>query len=315
LTKETIMAMRWFRRPTPQYITISPTQTKERISKDVWHRCETCAQYQRRKDWIGNWQVCFHCGRHDRLGANERIELLVDEDTFEELDRDLVSGDPLTFVDSKSYPDRIKATQAKSGLGDAVVAGRAEIGEVPVSMAVMDFAFMGGSMGCVAGEKVARAMEVAIDEDRACITVSQTGGARMQEGILSLMQLAKTSFLCRRMQDRGIPFISILTDPSTAGVMASFASLGDLVIAEPGAMVGFAGRRVIEATIRQALPEDFQTAEFVLEHGFIDVIVKRTEMRALLMKVLRQMRGLPQLMLEDDEAGESTPVVVETKTA
>jgi acetyl-CoA carboxylase carboxyl transferase subunit beta len=186
-------------------------------------------------------------------------------------------------------------------LGDAVVAGRAQIGEVPVALAVMDFDFMGGSMGSVAGEKIARAMEVAIAENRACITVAQTGGARMQEGILSLMQLAKTSFLCKKMQEKGIPFISILTDPSTAGVMASFASLGDLIIAEPGAMVGFAGRRVIEATIRQALPDDFQTAEFVLEHGFVDLIVKRTEMREMLMKLLRQMRGLPELVIEDDE--------------
>ncbi len=303
------MAMRWFRRPTPQYITISPTQTKERISKDVWHRCESCGEYQRRKDWVANWQVCFNCGRHDRLGAAERIDLLVDEDSFEEIAADLVSGDPLNFVDSKSYPDRTQATRAKTGLNDAVVSGRATIGEVPVALAVMDFAFMGGSMGVVAGEKIARAMEVAIEEDRACITVAQTGGARMQEGILSLMQLAKTSFLCKRMQERGIPFISILTDPSTAGVMASFASLGDVIIAEPGAMVGFAGRRVIEATIRQALPEDFQTAEFVLEHGFIDVIVKRTEMRALLMRMLRQMRGLPALVLEDSDAEESATAV------
>jgi acetyl-CoA carboxylase carboxyl transferase subunit beta len=303
------MAMRWFRRPTPQYITISPTQTKERISKDVWHRCESCGEYQRRKDWVANWQVCFNCGRHDRLGAAERIDLLVDEDSFEEIEANLVSGNPLDFVDSKTYPERIQATRSKTGLGDAVVSGRATIGEVPVSLAVMDFAFMGGSMGVVAGEKIARAMEVAIEEDRACITVAQTGGARMQEGILSLMQLAKTSFLCKRMQERGIPFISILTDPSTAGVMASFASLGDVIIAEPGAMVGFAGRRVIEATIRQALPEDFQTAEFVLEHGFIDVIVKRTEMRALLMKMLRQMRGLPALVLEDNDAEESATAV------
>jgi acetyl-CoA carboxylase carboxyl transferase subunit beta len=303
------MAMRWFRRPTPQYITISPTQTKERISKDVWHRCESCGEYQRRKDWVANWQVCFNCGRHDRLGAAERIDLLVDEDSFEEIEANLVSGNPLDFVDSKTYPERIQATRSKTGLGDAVVSGRATIGEVPVSLAVMDFAFMGGSMGVVAGEKIARAMEVAIEEDRACITVAQTGGARMQEGILSLMQLAKTSFLCKRMQERGIPFISILTDPSTAGVMASFASLGDVIIAEPGAMVGFAGRRVIEATIRQALPEDFQTAEFVLEHGFIDVIVKRTEMRALLMRMLRQMRGLPALVLEDSDAEESATAV------
>jgi acetyl-CoA carboxylase carboxyl transferase subunit beta len=302
------MAMRWFRRPTPQYITISPTQSKERISKDVWHRCESCGAYQRRKDWILSWQVCFHCGRHDRLGAAERIDLLVDEDTFVEIDRDLMSGDPLSFVDSKPYPERVAATMEKTGLGDAVVAGRAEIGEVPVAIAVMDFDFMGGSMGSVAGEKIARAMEVAIAENRVCVTVAQTGGARMQEGILSLMQLAKTSFLCKKMQEKGIPFISILTDPSTAGVMASFASLGDLIIAEPGAMVGFAGRRVIEATIRQALPDDFQTAEFVQEHGFVDMIVKRTEMRETLMRLLRQMRGLPALLIEEDEAIEVTTV-------
>lgn len=283
----------WFRRPTPEYIAITPPQMRDRIAKDVWHKCDACGEITRRKDWMANWRVCPHCGRHDRLTADERILLLVDEGSFSETNGHLRPTDRLGFVDSKPYPERIEQAIAKTGRNDAVVTGRAAIGQVPASLAVMDFAYMGGSMGSVVGEKIARAMELAIEEDRVCITVSSTGGARMQEGVLSLMQLAKTSILCKQMQERGIPFISILADPSTAGVMASFASLGDLIIAEPGAYVGFAGRRVIEGTIRQSLPADFQSAEFVRDHGFVDMVIHRHEMRASLVRLMRMMRGLP----------------------
>ncbi len=293
--------MNWFKRNTPEFITIQPPTHRERIGKDVWHKCTACDSIIRRKDWDANAKVCPSCGRHDRLEAMERLELLVDEGSFQETEAHLTSSDPLEFNDSKKYPDRIAATRKKVGRNDAVITGRATMGEVPISLALMDFAFMGGSMGCVVGEKIARAMQLAIDENRVCITVAATGGARMQEGILSLMQLAKTSILCKRMQETGTPFISILADPSTAGVMASFASLGDIIVSEPGAYVGFAGRRVIENTIRQSLPANFQTAEFVQDHGFIDLVIKRHDMRDTLITLLRQIRKLPAIEQDEDE--------------
>ncbi|MGF1573090.1 MAG: acetyl-CoA carboxylase, carboxyltransferase subunit beta [Sumerlaeia bacterium] len=287
--------MSWFNRPTPQFITIDPPVKKERIAKDVWHKCDQCGTIIRNKDWFQNWRVCPSCNTHDRLEVFERINLMIDPGSFQETETNLISGDPLGFEDSKKYTDRVEAARKKTGRADAVVTGRATIMDVDVSLACMDFDFMGGSMGSVVGEKIARAMELAIKENRVCITVAATGGARMQEGILSLMQLAKTSILCKRMQEKGIPFISILADPSTAGVMASFASLGDIIISEPGTYVGFAGRRVIESTIRQSLPKGFQTAEFVRDHGFIDLVIQRAEMRKTLGTLLRQIRKLPEL--------------------
>lgn len=298
--------MSWFKRPTPEFIPINPPQQRERIGRHVWHKCEGCGQVLRRKDWEANWKVCPSCNRHDRIEADERILLLVDKDSFEETDANMVSGDPLGFVDQRPYTERIEATRKKTGRNDAVISGRCTIGGVPTALAVMDFAFMGGSMGSVVGEKIARTMELAIAEDRACITIAATGGARMQEATFSLMQLPKTCLMCRRMQDKGTPFVSILTDPSTAGIMASFASLGDVIIAEPGAYVGFAGRRVIEATIRQTLPPNFQTAEFVQEHGFIDLVVKRDEMRDALVTLLRQFKGMDALLPETEAAKAAT---------
>ncbi|MCB2155652.1 acetyl-CoA carboxylase, carboxyltransferase subunit beta [bacterium] len=298
--------MSWFRRPTPEFITISPARSRDRIPKDLWHKCPdvSCGFIMRQKDWAENWKVCPRCGRHERLTADERLNLLIDPGTFEETNANLTSGDPLGFEDSKKYTDRVQQARKKMGRNDAILTGRATIGEVPVSLGIMDFFFMGGSMGCVVGEKVARAMELALEENRVCITVASTGGARMQEGILSLMQMAKTSILCKRMQEKGIPYISILADPSTAGVMASYASLGDLIIAEPGAYVGFAGRRVIEQTIRQSLPKNFQTAEFVQEHGFVDMVIERKQMRRKMIQILRQIRHMEAL--PDDEAEEGS---------
>lgn len=307
--------MRWFRRPTPQFITIQPPTHRERIGKDLWYKCEDCSAITRTKDFVGNWKVCPSCNRHERLDALERLDLLLDEGSFEETDENLVSADPLQFVDSKPYPERVEATRKKTRQNDAIVTGRGTIGEVPVAIASMDFPFMGGSMGCVVGEKVVRTMELAIRENRACITISSTGGARMQEGILSLMQLAKTSILCKLLQENRIPFVSILADPSTAGVMASFASLGDIIISEPGAYVGFAGRRVIEQTIRQTLPDNFQTAEFVQQHGFVDLVVHRHEMRGKLITLLRQARNLPAAKFDDDHENRSASKVVETPEA
>ena len=286
--------MSWFRKNTPEFITIDQPKRRERIGKDVWHKCPKCNAIVRQKDFQANYKVCPSCGRHERISALERIQILVDQNTFEETNANLISNDPLKFEDLKKYPDRVEAARAKTGHNDAVITGRAQMGDVPVSLAVMEFFFLGGSMGSVVGEKITRAMELAIEEKRVCITISSTGGARMQEGILSLMQLAKTSILCKRMQEENIPFISILTDPSTAGIMASFASLGDITIAEPGAIVGFAGRRVIENTIRQTLPPDFQTSEFVQKCGYIDIVANRHELRHVLIRLMRQMRHMEE---------------------
>jgi acetyl-CoA carboxylase carboxyl transferase subunit beta len=290
--------MSWFRRPTPEYINITGPQTKamkDRIPKDLWHKCRKCATMTLRKEFEANLSVCPSCSRHERITAAERIAQLVDKGTFVEMHSNLAASDPLKFEDKRKYSEYIEASRKKTGLNDSLVCGRGSIGEVPTSLAVMDFNFMGGSMGSVLGEKVTRAMELSLEENIPCITISATGGARMQEGILSLMQLAKTSILCARMEEKGIPFISILGDPSTAGVMASFASLGDLIIAEPGAYVGFAGRRVIEQTIKQPLPANFQTSEFQRDHGFVDIVCPRAELRRTLIRVLRMMTSRPLL--------------------
>jgi len=286
--------MSWFRRPTPEFINITGPQTKamkDRIPKDLWHKCRKCSTMTLRKEFEANLSVCPSCGRHERVTAMERIAQLVDKDTFVEMHANLAAADPLKFEDKRKYSEYIEISRKKTGINDSLVCGRGEIGKVPTALAVMDFNFMGGSMGSVLGEKVARAMELSLKENIPCITVTATGGARMQEGILSLMQMAKTSILCAKMEEKGIPFISILADPSTAGVMASFASLGDLIIAEPGAYVGFAGRRVIEQTIKQPLPPNFQTSEFQREHGFVDIVCPRAELRPTLIRLLRMMTG------------------------
>ncbi len=295
--------MGWFKRPTPQYINITvPTEEKaDRIPKDLWHRCRGCGAITLRKDFIEQMSVCPNCQRHERMRGWDRIRSLVDENSFEEMSSDLVADDPLEFEDKRKYTDYIEASRRKTGLNDSLIMGRGEMSGIPVSMAVMDFAFMGGSMGSVLGEKVTRAMELAIEENIPCITITSTGGARMQEGILSLMQMAKTSILCAMMEEKGVPFISLLTDPSTAGVMASFASLGDLIIAEPGAYIGFAGRRVIEQTIKQPLPPNFQTSEFQREHGFVDMVVPRHKMRSTIIKSIRMMQGREPWLEADDD--------------
>ena len=250
------------------------------LPEGLWTKCESCGEALFQTVLEENLWTCPRCEHHFRVPAHIYLGVLVDEESFEERDAALVAGDPLEFRDARMrYPDRLKAAQQETGMRDGLLAGSARIGGKPVSVAIMDFFFMGGSMGSVVGEKVARAIERAIAERRALVVVSATGGARMQEGILSLMQMAKTSALLARLQDERLPFISILTDPSTAGVLASFASLGDVIVAEPRALVGFAGARVIRQTIGQDLPKGFQRAEFVLEKGFIDRIVHRKNMR------------------------------------
>ena len=245
----------------------------------LWTKCPNCGEMLFNKQLARNQNVCTKCEHHFRLGARERIEALVDKGTFVEQDVALSSGDPLSFTDSKPYPERIAAARAKSGHKDAVLTGDAQISGIPVVLAVMDFEFMGGSMGSVVGEKLTRSAERAFSERKPLVIVSASGGARMQEGTIALMQLAKTVAAVARLDAASIPFISVLTDPTTGGVLASFASLGDIVLAEPGALIGFSGARVTSETIGEKLPKGFQRAEFLVEHGFVDQVVPRTQLK------------------------------------
>jgi len=253
---------------------------------DAWTKCPSCESQIFNKQLERSQRVCGTCGYHFRLSIGERIDLLLDPGSFEERDGGLRSGDPLGFHDQKPYPDRIEASRIKTGLREAAVWGTGSIEGQRVAIGLFDFRFMGGSMGSVVGEKVARCFEGALAERIPAIVVSASGGARMQEGTLSLLQLAKTTAPLGRLDAAGIPFISILTDPTTGGVLASFASLGDVILAEPRALIGFAGARVASGTVGEELPQGFQTSEFLLEHGFVDQVVPRAEMRATLARVL-----------------------------
>jgi acetyl-CoA carboxylase carboxyl transferase subunit beta len=277
--------MAWFRREE-KYSTVKAPAKRLNIPEGFWVKCDHCGYIGAKKDFETNLKVCSSCDHHATLSALERIDLLFDEGSFTETDANMVSGDPLKFTDKKSYKDRIKAYQAKTGLKDAVRTGTAKLNGMDISVAVMDFGFVGGSMGSVVGEKVTRAIELALDRRIPLVVVSQSGGARMQEGTLSLMQMAKTSAALARLGQARIPYISILTHPTTAGVMASYASLGDVIISEPNALIGFAGPRVIEQTINQILPKGFQRSEFVRDHGFIDVVCHRSEMRQKLINIV-----------------------------
>ena len=257
------------------------------LPEGLWTKCEGCGEALYQTVLDQNLWTCPNCSYHFRVPARTYLGYLADPDSFEERDADLEAADPLEFRDAKMrYPERLAAAQRETGMKDGALAGVATVGGKPVSLALMDFFFMGGSMGSVVGEKVARSIERALDERRALIVVSATGGARMQEGILSLMQMAKTAALLARLQDERLPFVSILTDPSTAGVLASYASLGDVILAEPNALVGFAGARVIRQTIGEDLPPGFQRSEFVMEKGFIDRIVHRKQMREEVSRLL-----------------------------
>ena len=253
-------------------------QRKE-FPSHLWTQCPTCGEMLFNKQLARNANVCTKCEHHFRLGARERIELLVDKGTFTEHDVDLTSGDPLGFSDQKPYPQRIQQSQAKSGERDAAICGTARIEENEVELAVMDFEFMGGSMGSVVGEKLTRAAERALVNRTPLLIVSASGGARMQEGTLSLMQMAKILGALDRLDEAGLPYLSIVTDPTTGGVLASFASLGDVILAEPNALIGFSGARVTSETIGEKLPKGFQRSEFVLEHGFVDQVVPRAQLR------------------------------------
>jgi acetyl-CoA carboxylase carboxyl transferase subunit beta len=281
--------MSWFRKPKTRL------QAAERrdMPGELWEKCPRCGEIVFREKLRENWNVCPHCAHHLRLSADGYVQLLIDAGTFRESDRDLRSGDPLSFVDLKPYRDRLAAAERKSAHGDAALCGEGELDTIPVAVSVMDFSFIGGSMGSVVGEKLARAGMRALEGRRPYIIVSQSGGARMMEGIFSLMQMAKTSAVLAQLHEAGIPYVSILTDPTTGGVTASYAMLGDANLAEPNALIGFAGPRVIEQTIKQELPEGFQRAEFLLEHGMLDDIVDRRRMKAHVARLLRHMLGLP----------------------
>lgn len=259
---------------------------KRSVPEGLWTKCPECSEIVYNKEIEQLCKVCPKCNHHYYLNSRDRIKLLVDEGTFEEQDSDLFSGDPLNFVDTKSYTDRQKVSFEKTGLLDAVVTGVGKIDGVPTAVGVMEFEFMGGSMGSVVGEKITRLIETATARALPLVIVSSSGGARMQESTLSLMQMAKTCAALERYQKGPHLFISLLTDPTTGGTTASFASLGDVIIAEPGALIGFAGARVIKQTIAQELPKGFQTSEFLLNHGFVDLIVERKKLKETIAQLI-----------------------------
>jgi acetyl-CoA carboxylase carboxyl transferase subunit beta len=274
---------------------------------DLWTKCPTCGDMLFNKQLEKADRICPTCGHHFRLSAEARLEMLLDGGTFRERDAGLQSVDPLGFVDQKPYPERVATAQAQTGLRDAAVRGVGVIEGQTVSICVMDFGFMGGSMGAVVGEKVARAAEDALAERVPLIIVSASGGARMQEGTLALMQLAKTVAVLERVRASRVPFISVMSDPTTGGVFASYAVLGDVNLAEPNALIGFAGARVAAGTIAQELPPGFQRTEFLFEHGFVDRIVHRRELRAEIAALLRFMRA-PELHLRESTPGSFSPI-------
>jgi acetyl-CoA carboxylase carboxyl transferase subunit beta len=274
--------MAWFRKDK------KPLKAQDRrdVPTDVFDKCKGCGEILYRERLAQNLNVCPTCGHHLRVPAEGYVSLLIDSDTFEELDQGLRAADPLHFTDLKRYPERIAAAEAK-GKAEAVITGTGRMDGVEVGLAVMDFEYIGGSMGSVVGEKIARAARVALKSRIPFIIVSASGGARMQEGIYSLMQMAKTSAVLARLHEAGIPFVSVLTNPTTGGVTASFSMLGDVNLAEPGALIGFAGPRVIEETIKQELPEGFQRSEFLQDHGMVDRVVDRRELKETIVALLR----------------------------
>jgi acetyl-CoA carboxylase carboxyl transferase subunit beta len=259
---------------------------QKEVPENLWHKCVACGQMIFHRDLEKNLHVCQHCGHHMRLGADARMNLLFDEDGFELIALPQVIADPLKFKDLKRYTDRLKEARAKTGVDDALKVGFGTIGGNDAVVAVLDFAFMGGSMGLAVGEGLLAAAREAVSRHAPLVVVPSSGGARMQEGIHSLMQLARTTIAVDEVKQAGLPYIVVLTDPTTGGVTASFAMLGDIAIAEPGSVIGFAGQRVIEQTIRETLPEGFQRAEYLLEHGMIDMVVPRTELRETLARII-----------------------------
>lgn len=280
--------MAWFRRSKQN---ISPESQKRDLPDGQWVKCNDCGEIIHIKHLEANYWVCKKCDSHFRIGSEEYISFLLDKNSFKEIDKKMSSADPLEFIDTKNYPSRVKSTIKTTGLSDAVRSGIGKIDDKKVAIACMDFKFIGGSMGSVVGEKIARLIDKAFENKIPLIIISQSGGARMMEGAYSLMQMAKTSSRLARFAEAKLPYISILTDPTTGGTTASYAMLGDIVIAEPKALIGFAGPRVIRQTIGRDLPEGFQRSEFVLENGFLDFIVHRKDMKQKLSQLIDYFAG------------------------
>jgi acetyl-CoA carboxylase carboxyl transferase subunit beta len=279
--------MAWFRKERKPR---QPRREKLEIPPDAWEKCEACGHTDLREKFIRNLNVCPNCDFHRRIRAVDYVNLLLDDNSYDELDVDIRSVDPLGFPE---YPARLKKALANAGDYDALMSVSGNLGGMPINLGVMDFAFMGGSMGSVVGAKIARLGQRSLERKYPLVLISASGGARMQEGVLSLMQMAKTSALLAQLAERRIPYVSILTNPTTGGVSASFAMLGDAIVAEPGAVIGFAGPRVIKQTIGQDLPEGFQTAEFLLDHGMLDVVSHRRDLKSSVGGLLRHMSGQP----------------------
>ena len=277
----------WFRNRKKKH---QQAEVKQPLSTEeywaLWTKCPLCQELLCTRDLRENFHVCPKCQYHIRIGALQRMEQLADENTFVELDADLTSADPLGFVDSEPYPQRLEDATRKSGLKESIITGTCTINTVPAALGLMDFGHFGGSMGSVVGEKIARLFEHALKNRLAVVIISSSGGARMQEGIFSLMQLAKTTSALELHHDAGLLYISVLTEPTYGGATASFSMLGDVILVEPGARVGFAGRRVIEQTIKQKLPADFQTAEYLLNHGQVDMVVERSKLKGMLSNLI-----------------------------
>ncbi|MBC8154739.1 MAG: acetyl-CoA carboxylase carboxyltransferase subunit beta [Bacteroidetes bacterium] len=280
--------MSWFIRKDKGIQT--PTELKRETPDGLWYQCPNCKKVMNTREHKQSAYTCIHCNYHEKIGSEGYFSLLFDDNQFTELDADMISADPLQFTDSKAYPDRIRATVSKTGLKDAIRTGYGLMNDVEVTIACMDFNFIGGSMGSVVGEKIARAIDHSQQNKIPLLMISRSGGARMMEAGFSLMQMAKTSAKLALLAKAGIPYISLLTDPTTGGVTASFAMLGDFNIAEPLALIGFAGPRVIRETIGKDLPKDFQSAEFVLEHGFLDFIVDRKDLKDKLSSLLKMLQ-------------------------
>ena len=275
--------MTWFKRQSGELDTSGEKKVR---TEGLWVKCEGCRQVIWKKDLDENMQVCPKCDRHFRIDARARLAQLLDDGQYQAFGENLTSTDPLKFADLKPYAGRLKQAQADTGLSDALINARGKLNGRPVIVSAMEYAFIGGSMGAVVGETIARAIDRSLATGHALLIIAASGGARMMEGVVSLMQLAKIATGLAQLDDAGIPYICILTDPTTGGITASFAMLGDLNIAEPGALIGFAGPRVIEQTIRQKLPEGFQRSEFLLEHGFLDAVVPRKETKAYVVRAL-----------------------------
>ena len=283
--------MTWFKRESGD---LHASGEKKVRTEGLWVKCDNCRQIIWKKDLAENLNVCPKCDQHFRIDARTRLAQLLDDNQYEVFESDLASTDPLKFVDLKAYSSRLKQAQTDTGLQDAILNARGKLNGRSVIVSAMEYSFIGGSMGAVVGEEITRAIELAIESSLPIIIISASGGARMMEGVISLMQLAKISAALARLDEARVPYISVLTDPTTGGVTASFAMLGDLNIAEPGALIGFAGPRVIEQTIRQKLPQGFQRSEFLLEHGMLDAVVHRRQLKSYISRALDFMTPVPQ---------------------